>query len=109
MLSYGSSPKSPPKPLSENGLRQIVAKIVERGFIRESWHSETERAERNISDEDVLFGLERKDWTLEKTDFDDKHNNQEYLIKTVDVEGVELHLKIVVYPEENRLLVITKY
>jgi hypothetical protein len=64
-----------------------VAKIVEKGFIRESWHSETERAYRNISDEDVLFGLERKDWTLKKADFDDKHNSYEYLIRTVDVEG----------------------
>jgi hypothetical protein len=104
------SPAPPTKPLSEVGLRQAVNRILDRGFIREGFHSEEERADRNISDDDIRYGLERKDWVLEKPpDWDGKHKNFEYLIRTVDVDQCELHLKIVIYPSENRLKIITKY
>jgi hypothetical protein len=110
MLRLIRSPNLSRKPLSEVGLRQAIDRIVEKGFIREATHSEIARADRNISDEDIRFGLERKEWSLAKPpDFDDKHKNYEYLIKTADIEGEELHLKIVVYPDENRLKIITKY
>jgi hypothetical protein len=101
-----------PNPLSESALRQAINKVLDRGFIREAFHSEVERAERNISEDDIRYGLERKDWTLAKPpNWDDspKHKTWEYLIKTVDVDQEELHLKIAVYPNENRLKVITKY
>ena len=98
------------QPLSVQGLRQFVDRAVNRGFVREAWHSETERAHRNISDDDVIFGLERKGWTLARTpDYDADHGNWEYLIKTTDIEGEELHLKVAVYPEEGRLKVVTKF
>jgi hypothetical protein len=106
MLSF--NPKS--KPLSEAGLRQVVRRALEKGFIRESMHSCVDRAYRSISDDDVRFGLERRGWKLAKPpNFDEEHRNPEYLIKTVDIEGDELHLKIAVYPAENRIWIITKY
>jgi hypothetical protein len=101
-----------PQPLSEQALRAAVKRATDKGFIREAFHSEVERADRNISDEDIRYGLERKDWTLaKKPDWDDcpKHKNWEYLIKTVDVDQEILHLKIAIYPAENRIKVITKY
>ncbi len=64
------------KPLSEAGLRQAVTKALDKGFIREAWHSEVERADRNISDDDIRFGLERKSWTLERApDYDEDHGS----------------------------------
>jgi len=99
-----------PRPLSEAALHQAVKRALDKGFVRESMHSCADRAYRNISDDDVRYGLERKDWVLVKApDFDEAHNNWEYLIKTVDVEGDVLHLKIVVYPAENRIWIVTKY
>jgi hypothetical protein len=104
-----SSPKHG-NALSDEGLRQFVDRALSRGFYREAWHSETERASRNISDEDISFGLERKSWTLAKApDFDADHGTWEYLIKTEDIEGEELHLKIAVYPDEQRFVVVTKF
>ena len=98
------------KPLTAAGLRQFIARAVERNFVREAFHSECERASRNISDEDVLYGLERGDWVLAKSpDYDFRHKNWEYLIKTHDIEGDELHLKIAVFQSDGRLIVITKY
>jgi hypothetical protein len=100
------------KPLSDAALRQAVNRVLNKGFIREAFHSEVERADRNISDDDIRYGLERKDWTLAKEpNWDDnpKHHNWEYLIRTVDVDQMELHLKLAIYPGENRIRIITKY
>lgn len=106
MLSFNEQSK----PMSEAGLRQAVSKAIAKGFIREMPHSEKDRAYRNISDEDVRHGLERKTWTLARIpNYDNDHKSWEYLIKTVDIEGDELHLKIAVYPADNRICVITKY
>ena len=59
-----------------------------------------------------MFGLERSDWVLAKPpnyDPHPKHKTWEYLIRTRDIEGDELHLKIAVYPKEGRIKVITKF
>lgn len=105
MLSYQQ-----PKPLSLSTLRQLVAKAVEKEWVREAFHSEHERAHRNISNEDVLHGLGRSDWSLAAPpDYDEDHKNWEYKIRTVDIEGVELHLKIAPNPADGTVRVITKF
>jgi hypothetical protein len=109
MLSLNRT-QPPPPSLNLNNLRHLVAKAVEKGWVREVWHSERERAYRNISMEDVLYGLERPDWTLAAPpDYDARHKNWEYLIKTVDIEGVELDLKIAPNPADGTIIVITKF
>jgi hypothetical protein len=93
-----------------NALRQVIAKAVEKGWVREMFHAEHDRAYRNISMEDVLYGLERPDWTLAAPpDYDEHHRNWEYKIKTIDVEGDELGLKIAPNPADGTVVVITKF
>jgi hypothetical protein len=47
--------------------------------------------------------LERTDWVIvSPPDYDQEHNSWEYLIRTCDLDGVELHLKIVPGPEFER-------
>src|SRR5690242_5052740 len=106
MLSY----RQGSRPLSEAGLRQLIDKALDKEWVREAFHSETERAYRGISDEDVLYGLERSDWVLAaEPDYDPDHKNWEYLIRTHDLEGDELHLKVVPNPSEGTVRVITKF
>lgn len=107
MLSY-ERPR--PKKLTVNALRQFIGKAIDKGWVREKWHSEHDRAYRNISNEDVLYGLERSDWTLAATpDYDEDHGSWEYEIKTVDIEGEELHLKVAPIPSDGVVWVITKF
>jgi len=82
------------KPMSEAGLRQFIARALDRGFVREGFHSEVERAARNISDEDIRYGLSRKDWTLKGKPEPSKTGGFMYLIRTIDIEQVELHLLV---------------
>lgn len=99
-----------PAPLSETGIRQLVKVALDRGYYRESFHAEIEHTERHISFDDMLYGLERPNWILEKPpDYDEKHRSWEYLIKTVDIEGDELHIKIAAYPAEKRFEVISRW
>ena len=110
MLSSSGAQPPAPRPLTENALRQLIAKAVEKGWVREVFHAEHERAYRNISMEDVLYGLERSDWTLAAPpDYDSEHKNWEYKIRTVDIEGVELVLKIAPTLADGTVKVITKF
>ena len=99
-----------PSPLREGSLRQLIRAALKRGYYRESLHAESGHADRNISIDDVIHGLERTDWTLAKTpDYDEEHRNWEYLIRTVDIEGEELHVKIAAFPDDKRIEVITRW
>lgn len=103
-------PRERSYPLSENALRQLIRVAIEKGYYQETPHAENEHPERNLSTDDVLYGLEREDWTLAKPpNFDDVHTNWEYLIKTIDIEGEELHIKLAAFPEEKRFEVITRW
>jgi hypothetical protein len=105
MLSY-EKPKG--KPLSEIALRQAIAKALEKGWVRESCHC-NDRAYRNISDQDVAYGLEWSGWVFERPpDYDERHESWEYLIRTCDLDDNELHLKISPNGTEG-ITVITKY
>ena len=97
-----------PKPLDEAGLRAAIQRALERGYFRESFHAAFEHPERSITTDDVIHGLERDGWSLARTpDWDAKHRNWEYLIRTQDVEGDELHIKIAFF--EGGLQVITRW
>lgn len=97
------------KPMSEAGLRQFITRALDRGFVREGFHSEVERAERNISDEDIRYGLSRKDWTLEGTPEPSKTGGFKYLIRTVDIDHEELHLLVKPETGTSTLKILTKY
>jgi len=95
--------------LDEEALRLIVQRIVYYGEIKESFHSATERAERNVSQDDILAMLEGA-WTLAtEPDWDQEHKNWEYKLAGADLEGDELRLKIAVNEEMQRITIITKY
>jgi hypothetical protein len=97
-------------PLSEGGLRSLVQLALERGYYRETCHAEHDHPERNISADDVIHGLERRDWKLaEAPDYDEEFESWEYLVQTVDIEGDELHLKIAAYPDERRIAIISRW
>jgi len=106
-VSASSSPGQPA--LDEERLRQIIHRIVYYGEIKESFHSASEREERNVSQEDILAMLER-DWKLAATpDWDDAHKNWEYRLAGADLEGDDLTLKITVNEEMQRITIITKF
>jgi hypothetical protein len=108
-MSSGSQDKRP-APLSEHALRILIRVALERGYYREVVHAEDHHPERNISADDVIYGLEREDWTLAKApNYDTSHQSWEYLINTVDIEGDELNLKIAAFPNEKRFEVITRW
>ena len=106
-VSASSSPGQPA--LDEEGLRRAVQRIVYYGEIKESFHSASERSERNISQDDILAMLEG-DWTLAaKPDWDEQHKNWEYKLAGHDLDGDELVLKIAVNEELLRVTIITKF
>lgn len=106
-VNASSSQRKPA--LDEEGLWSVVQRIVYYGEIKESFHSASERAERNISQDDIVAMLEGK-WALESApNWDDEHKNWEYELKGVDLEGDRLELKIAVNEEMQRITVITKY
>ncbi len=96
--------------MGERQLRDFIRFARKRGYYGETFHSEVERAHRNISPDDIAHGLDRDDWLLcREPNFDQEHNTWEYLIRTVDIEGDELHLKITVDEKSKRFEVITKW
>jgi hypothetical protein len=95
--------------LDEEGLRRAVQRIVYYGEIKESFHSASERAERHISQDDILAMLEGA-WKLAaKPDWDEAHKNWEYRLAGADLEGDALVLKITVNEEMQRITIITKF
>jgi hypothetical protein len=96
------------KPMSEAGLRLFIAKALDKGWIREDWHSEVERAYRNISNEDIQYGLSRKDWVIKGKPEPAKNGGFKYLIRTVDIDQEELHL-LVLPTDAETLRILTKY
>jgi hypothetical protein len=97
------------KPMSDAGLRQFIARALDKGYVREGFHSEIERAERNISDEDIRYGLSRKNWVVESPPEQSRTGGFKYLIRTVDVEQEELHLLVKPDAETGNLKILTKY
>lgn len=105
MLSH----KKKAKPLSAIALRQFLRKALDRGWYRERFHPKVERAFRNISDEDLVHGLELNTWIIEKTEPAKEEGLFRYTIRTADIEGVELHIVVLPFPGTQRFDIITKY
>lgn len=102
--------KAKQRRLGEQELREFVRYARKHEYYRESFHSDFERAHRNISPDDIAYGLDREDWVLRKEpDYDMKHQSWEYEIRTVDIDGVELGLKITLDLETKRFEVISKW
>jgi hypothetical protein len=100
-----------PKPLSEVALKQFVKKAVAKDWVKEGWHSEVERANRNVSHDDILCGLGRPDWTLTNTRECPKYNDSPhtYEILTKDADEVELELVVAPNLKTGTIKVVTKY
>ena len=99
----------PPKQLSAPELRRVIEQARIEGRVRESFHASDEHPERNLSLDDVLAGLERADWILESTEYDEKHKNWKYRIKTKDVEGDDLTILLTASQETLSVKVITRW
>ncbi len=110
MLSSGGAKGPKPGPLTEAALRQFIAKALDKDWIRESFHSEVERADRNISHDDVIHGLERN-WTLieVRPPTESWHKGYSYKLQTVDLETDELILVVCPDLETQTLKVATKF
>jgi hypothetical protein len=108
MSIHGKAPQPPC--LSLEALRALVRSAVDKGYYRECFHAEHDHPERNISADDVLHGLDRDDWTLDRQpEWQEEYRNWKYLIKTVDIEGEELHILIAAMPDYCRFEVITRW
>jgi hypothetical protein len=96
--------------MSELALRQFVAKALDKDWIREGFHSKVENAYRNISDEDIRYGLERNDWYVEGDPEPGEGKGEfKYVIRTVDIELEELHVVAIPNTQTGTLKIITKY
>jgi hypothetical protein len=104
-----SSHKEPQRCLGDQELREFVRYARKHGLWRESFHSEVERADRNISPDDIAYGLDREDWTLEKSELNQIRGQWKYKIRTVDIEEEQLTLLIGVDLELRRFEVISKW
>jgi len=108
MLSFGKDDRPPS--MGEQQLREFVRVARKKGYYGETFHSEVERAYRNISPDDIAYGLDRDDWSLCKDpDYDADHENWKYEILTVDIEGIELHLIIAINEKNARFEVVSKW
>ena len=100
-----------PKPLSEIALRQFVKKAVAKDWIKEGWHSEVERADRNVSHDDILCGLGRSDWSVSSTRECPKYKDSPHTYEIITKDADEIELELVVAPnlKTGTLKVVTKY
>ncbi|CAN5570907.1 hypothetical protein BH10ACI4_BH10ACI4_13680 [soil metagenome] len=106
-ISASSGPSQPA--LDENRLRDVVQRILYYGEIKETFHSASERAARNVSQDDIAAMLESQ-WKLEGTpEWDGNHKNWKYRLAGVDLEGDSLVLVVTVNEELKRVTVITKF
>jgi hypothetical protein len=107
-----SIPEKAPRPAcpSEQAIRECITYALEKGYYRESDHAIKDHPERNISIDDVIYGLERTDWTLDRpSEFDAERGEWKHYIKTVDIEGYELLIVLKIMPEYKRFEVITRW
>ena len=59
--------------------------------------------------DDIAYGLDREDWTLEKSELNQIRGQWKYKIRTVDIEEEQLTLLIGVDLELRRFEVISKW
>ena len=106
-ISASSARHDPP--LSEDDLQIAVARALNFGTFRQSFHAAEERSYRNISNEDILHMLGGK-WKLDgKPEYDEKHRNWKYQLSGKDFEDDDLVLIVAVDIDENRITIITKF
>lgn len=111
-LDIKSSPREVPEtpPLTANGLRNLIQAAISHGYLEESEHAEYDHPERNLSIDDILCGLKRKDWVLAaEPDYDYEHHSWEYLVRTRDIEGNELDIKLAAYPDYMKVRIISRW
>ena len=96
-------------PLSDDKLREFLKGAIEDGDYTESFHSEHDHPDRDVSVDDVLHGLQQKWEHFQEPDFNQEHGNWKYYIKTTDIEGEVLHIIIAVCLKNRRFKVITRW
>ena len=97
------------RPPDDDKLRAFLKEAIEDGDYTESFHSEHEHPERNISIDDLLHGLLQNWEHFQKACYDDRRDEWKYYLKTRDIEGDVLHVVIAVSLRKRRFKVITKW
>lgn len=97
------------RPLSESELRAFIKRALRSGYYWESFHARHGHPERGITADDLIHGL-RAEWTFAAPpEFSEEFREWKYAIKTVDVEGDELHVVIAVSLANQRFTVVSKW
>jgi hypothetical protein len=106
-INASSGPSQPA--LDEYSLRDVIQRILYYGEIKETFHSVSERAERNVSQDDIAALLESR-WRLQGApEWDANRKNWKYRLVGFDLEGDALVLLVTVNEELKRVTVITKF
>lgn len=107
-----SIPEKAPRPPcpSEQAIRECITYALEKGYYRESDHATDDHPERNISTDDVIYGLECTDWTFDRpSEFDEDRGEWKHYVSTVDIEGDALLIILKIIPEYKRFKVISRW
>lgn len=97
------------QPLDDDKLRAFLKGAIEDGDYTESFHSEREHPEREVSIDDLLHGLQQRWHHFQAASFDARRDEWRYYLKTTDIEGETLHVIIAVSLRNRRFKVITKW
>lgn len=108
-IDVSASSSSRPLALAGEDLRQAVTRIVLYGTFRESAHSALDRSYRNVSQDDMLYMLERPWTSAVAPEWDEKHHNWKYKLAGKDIEGDDLVLLVALNTEEQMITIITKF
>jgi hypothetical protein len=98
-----------PNPLAAAEVRIIVLSALVNGSYLERFHERFDHAERKISIQDVIFGLEQP-WKRCSVDrFSEEHWQWKYKIRTVDIEGEPLNIIIALDPRNKWFEIVTRF
>jgi len=100
-----------PPCLSEEELRSLVSDALENapGGSKETFHARFDHLERNLSQDDVIHGLERT-WNFDRAPVFNQHLWQwKYYIATESIDGDALLIIIAVDTSNRSFEVVTRW
>lgn len=100
-----------PSCLTEEGLRSLVNDALENGpeSANETYHARFGHLERGLSEDDVIYGLERN-WTFDrKPVFNEEEWQWKYFLATKSIDDDDLLIIIAVDTLNRSFEVITRW
>ena len=100
-----------PSCLSEGELRSLVADALENGpdGSNDTFHARFDHLERNLSQDDVIYGLERP-WSFDRPPvFNEDEWQWKYYIATESIDGDDLLIIIAVDTSNRSFEVVTRW